>query len=259
MKTLAAINQKGGQAKTTTVFHIGEAAVKAGLRVLYVDNDRQGSLSLLLPSTGSEPGMVSSDLYSKDAVNVIPEQLDSHRSIIRCDKTHDYTVADTMTKLPAMHLRRLAKNFDICLIDTPGSLEGASESRVKASLIAADAVICPVSVGLLEMAGLADLWKFIGNVKKIDNTKLRMMGILPSKVNSKSPEEAQGLQTLRDQFGKVIFPHILHERASVKQSIAKRKPVWVGTRGAGHAKAAAEWKAACHDILINLGVVRNDN
>lgn len=254
MKTLAFVNQKGGQAKSTTAFHVGEAAAKEGKRVLYVDNDLQGSLSLLLPSTGGAPGLLSSGLYDAEPSELMPEFLDASRAIIRCDKTHNF-VGDDVVKFPARHLRRLASHFDVCIIDTPGSL-GA---RVNASLIAADAVLCPVSVGLLEMAGLADLWDFIRQVKsKGLNGKLRMMGMLPSKVNSKSPEEAEGLDSLRQQFGTAIFPHVLYERAAVKQAITKRRPVWVSTRGAGHLKAAKEWKAACNDILINLGVLRDE-
>ncbi|MCY1379614.1 hypothetical protein D9M69_673510 [compost metagenome] len=57
-------------------------------------------------------------------------------------------------------------------------------------------------------------------------------------------------------MGKFILPVILGERAAVKQSIAKRKPVWRGVRGEGHKSAAAEWKTATHTILTNLGVVQ---
>lgn len=253
MKTLAVVNQKGGQAKTTSVFHIGEWAVKNKKRVLYVSLDPQRSLDLLLPSTGGEPGLLSSDLFKSESSKLQPEILDEYRSIIRADKMH-YADLDKAILNPAKHLRAFAKDFDLCVIDTPGSL-GA---RVNAALVAADAVLCPVSVGLLEMAGLADLWAFIDAVRKQKlNARLRVMGMLPSKVNSKSPEEKEGLEILRKQFGAAIFPHVLAERAAVKQSITKRRPVWVSTRGAGHLKAAAEWKAACQAILLNLGVLHN--
>lgn len=251
MKTMAVVNQKGGQAKSTTTFHLAAEAVAQKKRTLVFDNDVQGSLSLLIAATpGNEPGLLSSALYSDEASALKPEVINEYLSIIRVDKAHK-EIADGAMRNPAKHLKHFAKDFDVCFIDTPGALN----SRVISSLIAADVVVCPVSVGLLEMAGLADLWAFIKAVKtKGYNAKLRVMGMLPSKVNPKSPEEQEGLDVLRQQFGSAILPHVLYERAAVKQAITKRRPVWVGTKGAGHLKAAQEWKAACGYILKNLGV-----
>jgi len=252
---MATVNQKGGQSKTVTTYHVGEAARVEKKRLLLVDDDKQGSLSLLHPRVaGAAPGLLSKHLYETELPsNLQPEVLDDTTAIIRADGEWDGATPENRKNF-ADNLRKLVEvhGYELVLIDTPGALN----ERVAAALIAATVVICPVSVGLLEMAGLAKLWGYINAIKtKGLNTKLRVMGMLPSKVNPKSPEEAEGLDFLRNQYGNAILPHVLYERASVKQSIARRKPVWIGTKGAGHLTAAREWKVACNFILKNLGVI----
>jgi len=118
-------------------------------------------------------------------------------------------------------------------------------------------VVCPFAVGLYEADALKELWGYLKTIKTAAyNPKLRLMGLLPSKVNTKSKEEREALQGLRDQLGSVILPLVLAERVAVKQATMKRRPVWKSTRGAGHAKAAAEWREACNYILGNLGEVK---
>lgn len=253
MKILAIANQKGGIGKSTLAAHLAYAAREAALRVLLVDLDKQGSLSLSFPAvTSTGHVLLASGLFEAEASDVLPEPLDDGLAIIRADERLallDGAGVDYIRR-PATHLRQLGQRFDLCLIDTPG-LIGV---KLFAALTAADAVICPVSVGLFESAGLAELWKFIQAVRtKGFNPRLRLMGMIPSKINTRSPEERAGLAALRARFGDAILPELLAERAAVKQAVSRRRPVWLGTRGAGHLRAALEWKAACLSILRNLG------
>lgn len=256
MKTLAVANQKGGVGKSTLTVHLAYAAAEAGLRVLLVDMDKQGSLSLSFPALdGVVPGLVASALFEDEPTDQLPEFIGEHVAIIRANDRLALLdgAGDDFIKRPARQLRRFAQDFDLCLIDTPGLIG----MKLYAALAAADAVICPVSVGLFEIAGLSELWQFIKAVKsKGYNPGLRLMGMIPSKVNTKSREERDGLAALRAQFGTAIMPVMLAERAAVKQAISRRRPVWVATRGAGHLVAAKEWKEACKSILVNLGSIK---
>ena len=259
MKTLVVANQKGGVGKSTVCVGTAYAAIEAQKRVLLVDFDRQGSLSTSFPPTGVDDGAATtaSQLFA-DQANIRPEVLAPGLSILRADDTLSLLsgVNEEGIKRPARYLKELASEFDVCIIDTPGVL-GINPPMTIAALVAANAVVCPFGVGLYESKALADLWAYLSGVRTNGyNPKLRLMGLLPSKVHTSSREEMDALDSLREQFGQVILPLMLGERAAVKQSIAKRKPVWKGTRGSGHLKAAQEWKAATQYILSDLGVIK---
>lgn len=253
MKVLAVANQKGGVGKSTLTVHLAYAALEAGLRVLVVDMDKQGSLSLTFqPSGQAAPGLLASQLYDAEPSGARPEVITDKLSIIRADKALLAVdkAENQVIRRPGPALRRFAEDFDLCLIDTPPLLG----VRLMASLAAADFVVTPVSVGLYELAGVADLIQTIHVVRTQGfNPRLRHVGILPMKTNSRSSEERQALAALREKYRTAVLPETLPERAPVRKAIARRRPVWMATKGQGHQLAGQEWRAACESILGRMG------
>lgn len=253
MKILAIANQKGGVGKSTLTVHLAYAAMEAGKRVLLVDMDKQGSTSLTFPANdGAAPGLVASQLYDEVVNGASPEVLTDRLSIIRADNAllAIDKAENQVIRRPGQALRRLAEGYDLCLIDTPPLLG----VRLMASLTACDFVVTPVSVGLYELAGVADLIHSIHVVRTQGfNPRLRHVGILPMKTNNRSTEEREALAALRERYGAAILPEVLPERAPVRKAIAKRRPVWVATKGQGHMLAAKEWRAACDSVLQRVG------
>ncbi len=259
MKILAVANQKGGVGKSTLTVHLAYAALESGLRVLLVDMDKQGSLSLTFAATGHistasvatrsvPPSLAASSLFDAEPNIGSPEIISDKLSIIRADNglLAIDKAENQVIRRPGAALRRFAKDFDLCLIDTPPLLG----VRLMASLAASDFVVTPVSVGLYELAGVADLMQTIHVVRTQGfNPRLKHVGILPMKTNTRSTEECEGLAALRARYGAAILPESLPERAPVRKAIALRRPVWVSTRGEGHLKAAREWRAACESVL----------
>lgn len=255
-KILAVVNQKGGAAKTTLALHVGYAARRAGLRVLWADLDKQASLSLSVPTNGAQDGVKASELFTFDSIR-LPESVVPDVGIIRADKLQlAKRVKEGMqvTEAAARNLRLLAHDYDLCVIDTPGSL--GEDATTYVALMVADYVVCPFQVGLSELAALQDLWMHIMGVRNSINPKLKVLGLLPCRINTRSREERDFLASLRKQFGTNIMSHVLADRASVKQAVARRVPVWQGTKGDSHRKAGREWLAACEAILNGTGVTK---
>ena len=179
MKTLSIANQKGGVGKSTLAVHLAYAALDAGMRVLLVDMDKQGSMSLSFPAiTDATPGLVASSLYAAEQGEETPEIINDKLSIIRPDLAllNVDKAENKVLRFPAMALRRFADDFDLCIIDTPPLLG----VRLIASLAASDYVVTPVSLGLYELAGVGDLIQTIHVVRTQGlNPKLKHIGILP--------------------------------------------------------------------------------
>ena len=260
MKILAVVNQKGGSGKSTFCAQAAHAGIEAGLRVLLVDLDPQGSLSTAFPSAEEVQGDVStaSALFAEGAT-IAPELVKPGLSIIRKDALLRRLTVDNRAglKRPGAYLKGLHAEFDLVIIDTPGAL-GENVPTTTAALIAADAVVCPFAVGVFEAEPLGQLWQHLQEIVSGGlNPRLRVLGLLPSKVNTASREELSALDDLQAHpyVGKFVLPVVLSEKAAVKQSIARGRAVWRGVRGNGHRTAAAEWQAATSMVLKNLGVI----
>lgn len=252
MKILVVANQKGGVGKSTLTAHLAYAAREAGQRVLLVDMDRQGSLTMTFPGTGGE-GIVASQLYQATLpADAGIEMIEEGFGIVRADAgLLDVDRADnTVAKLPRAALQRFAGHFDLCLIDTPPLLG----IRLVSSLAAADYVVTPLSIGVYELAGLNDLMQTMQALRvKGVNQHAKHIGFVPVNINTRSTAEREGLAMLRKSYGEAVLTQVaLPSRAAVKKAVAARKPVWQSTRGAGHQAAGNEWHAACRLILKRM-------
>jgi chromosome partitioning protein len=245
MKKLVIANQKGGVGKTTLTLHIAQYAASQGLRVLLVDFDNQGSLSLYFRAIS---GLVASSLFVVSGGDERPFAVSDNLHIVRADAAllSVDKGSNDLIKLPKLTLKRFDDDYDICIMDTAGALG----VRMTSALTAADFVITPVNVGLFEMAAIADLFATIQQVKMSGfNPRLKHAGIIPMKTNARSKDEMAGLETLRSHYGQIISACSLTERAAVKKAVAGRLPVWERVRGVSHKKAATEWLEVCNQIV----------
>lgn len=255
MPIIAIVNPKGGQAKTTLAVHLAHAAVRAGRAVLLTDLDSQASLSLSFPPAHSVGRGNAADLFGGGSAPV-PEAIDGDMQILRADKHKLRAVPsqdDAAARLAATRLRTLTPSDALCIVDTKGTLDGTTTA---AALYAADFVVCPFELGAYEADALRDLSAHLRHAKSSGiNPKLRVLGLLPTRVNTRSTLEVEALEDLRRTLGDQILPVTLPQRTAVKQATMRCLPVWQSPNGEAHRKAAHEWLTACNLILQRAGVL----
>ena len=261
MKIVAVANPKGGIGKSAVSVNIAHESAEQELPTIRVDFDKQGSFSLAHPhGPDYDPAkryFKASDLFygPEHSAGAELEFIAPGQAIIRADYDGLYkleSAPDEYAKRPARFLRQFSGQFKVGVIDTPGVIG----MLLKAGLTAADAVVCPLTLGLYDTAGLAQLWQIIKAIKTGGyNPKLRMIGMLPSRVNTRDKMVMAELEALRKHptFGPAILPFMLAERVPVARAINLRLPVWRGAKTVSHKAAGQEWKAACGHVLTSLG------
>jgi chromosome partitioning protein len=261
MKSVAVVSPKGGNGKTAVSDNLVRKSVESNERTLAVDFDKQGSLSKAHPRTAdpSKRYITLLDLFGTldDLEGAELEYLKPGLAIIRVEpKDFDALLklegmSDEMAKRPARILREFADQFDVGVYDTPGSIN----QFLKAAMTAASAVVCPLKIGLYDTDALAQLWKFMALIRTRGfNPKLRLLGMIPSLVDTRDKLELDALQKLREhpQFGPTIWPFMLAHRVPVSRAINMRRAVWEGAKSKSHKDAAEHWTGACERVLASL-------
>jgi chromosome partitioning protein len=156
---IAFANQKGGVAKTTSTVNLGAALREHGLRVLAVDMDPQGNLTMSqgIDTEGLEKSMYDVLVHRTPIEDVIHErELDVAVSTIDLAGA-EMALAQMIGRERALQraLDPVRERYDYILIDTPPSLGLLTIN----SLTASEGVIVPVQCEYLSLRGLLQLEK----------------------------------------------------------------------------------------------------
>ena len=193
-KVIAVSNQKGGTAKTTSCVNLGIGLAKAGKRVLLIDTDPQGSLSISLGYP--EPDEMEKTLATLMLKVVNDEELCFEDYIIHHNEGVDIIPANielsaievSLVNVMSRELilkqlvERIKGAYDFVVIDCMPSLGMMTIN----ALACADAVLIPVQAAYLPVKGLQQLIKTIGRVKRQLNPKLKIEGILLTMVDNRT-------------------------------------------------------------------------
>ena len=198
-------NQKGGVAKTTTTLNLAVAFAESGHDVLVVDLDPQGNLTM---SQGIDPDKVERSMYDV-LVNHMPiRDIIVSREIDVAVSSIDLAGAEIAMSAQIGRERSLEKAFkaieddyDFICIDTPPSLGLLTINALTAS----DKVIVPVQCEYLSMRGLVQLQNTLEMIRENLNPRVRIEGILPTMLDSRTVHAKEAVEILEENFGELVF------------------------------------------------------
>jgi chromosome partitioning protein len=229
-RVIAFANQKGGVAKTTTTLNLGVAFAEQGFKVLLVDLDPQGNLTM---SQGWNPDEIERSMF-----DVLVHRL----PITEIIRTNEIDVAVASIDLAGAEmslssmigreraldkaLQAVQEDYDYILIDTPPSLGLLTIN----AFVAAQGVIVPVQCEYLSLRGLVQLENTLMMIRENLNPNVSIQGILPTMFDKRLLHAREAVEILRENFGDLVLQTkikktVRYAEAPVKgQSILKYDP-----------------------------------
>ena len=211
MPIIAVANQKGGVGKTTTTLNLGAALQEAGKRVLLVDLDPQGNLSVaagiadidsIHPSIGdllaltargrasSGPNIDDAVVASASGMNVVPSN-----SALSAAELGLVSALNRESALASI-LKPAEANYDYILIDCLPSLGLLAINALRA----ASGIVIPVQADFLAVQGLAQIFETIAAVREQLNPELNILGVLLTLVDQRTAHSREVVKTVRSSL-----------------------------------------------------------
>jgi chromosome partitioning protein len=198
-------NQKGGVAKTTTTLNLGVAFKERGLRVLVVDLDPQGNLTM---SQGWNPDDVERSMFDVLVHGAPIDEVIRQAEVDVAVSSIDLAGAELALSSQIGRERALAKallpvreRYDYILIDTPPSLGLLTIN----AFVAADGVIVPVQCEYLSLRGLVQLESTLSMIREHLNPDVSIEGILPTMYDRRVLHSREAVEILQENFGDLVF------------------------------------------------------
>ncbi len=253
-KVIALCNQKGGVGKTTTTISLGAALAELGRRVLLVDFDPQGSLSVGLGLNPHEIGLsVYNLLLERD---VVLEDVICKTNIAGMDlapSNIDLSAAEVQLVQEVAREQALSRvlapaiaDYDVVLIDCQPSLGLLTIN----ALTAADGVIVPLECEYFALRGVALLKDTIEKVGERLNPRLEILGLLGTMFDGRTLHSREVLKTLVDGWGDDVFHTVIRRTVKFSDSTVAGEPITTYAPASPGAQAyrqlALEVLARCH-------------
>lgn len=207
-RTLAVASQKGGVGKTTTVANLGSALVELGRRVVLVDLDPQACLTF---SVGLDPDALELSVHDVllgrvSARTAVLSTADPGPDIMPATIDLAGSEALLMTRTGREFALRtalgdLADDYDTVLLDCPPALGVLTLN----ALTAADHVLIPLQCETLSHRGVGQLLDTVGDVQRITNRDLVVLGVLPTLYDGRTNHARAVLADVAERYGVAVL------------------------------------------------------
>ena len=198
-------NQKGGVAKTTTTLNLAVAFKEQGYRVLVIDLDPQGNLTM---SQGMNPDAIERSMFDVLVHRLPISEIIHPAEIDVAVSSIDLAGAELALSSMIGRERALEKSllevrdtYDFIMIDTPPSLGLLTIN----AFVAATGVIVPVQCEYLSLRGLVQLENTLAMVLENLNPDVKIEGILPTMFDRRTLHSREAVEILEENFGDLVF------------------------------------------------------
>ncbi|HSS04706.1 MAG TPA: AAA family ATPase [Solirubrobacterales bacterium] len=247
-EVIAFANQKGGVAKTTTTLNLAVAFAESGHRVLCIDLDPQGNLTM---SQGIDPDKVEKSLYDVLVHDMPISEIIVKREIDIAVASIDLAGAEIAmsTKIGRERslekaLREVSGDYDFVCIDTPPSLGLLTIN----ALTAANRVIVPVQCEYLSMRGLVQLQNTLKMIQENLNPDVRIEGILPTMLDTRTVHAKEAVEILEENFGDLVFKSRIRKAIKFAEAPVKGASV---LKYDSQSNAAGYYRELAKEVLAN--------
>lgn len=222
-KVVAFANHKGGTAKTTTVMNLGVVLAEKGLKVLLIDLDPQGSLSIgfgFNPFNADEHNtyeLLIDRSPARKLTKKVRENLYLIPSDMRLDDARDTIFIRTRRDdVLRDALKSVREDYDFILLDCRPSIDILTINAFSAS----DSVVIPMSCEFLAMAGVSQALVKIAIKGKEANPDIEVLGVLPTRFDTRVKNSFKVLeetkQSLHGRFR--VFDVYIREGVRAKEA-----------------------------------------
>ncbi len=255
-KIIAIFNQKGGVGKTTTTINLGASLAEFGRRVLLVDFDPQGGLSLGLGVNAHALPLEQTVYYAlmtptAHIENIVLKSLVPGLDFLPANR--DLGTAETTLGAEIggqQYLKRsltsLRDYYDVILIDCQPTM---GQLAINA-LVAADEVIVPLQCEYFALHGFIELKTNLDKVKSFLNPNLNLIGILATMYDKKTSHNRQVLERILEQFPNDVFETIIAKTIRFPETTVVGEPI---TTYASSSDGAALYRRLARELIARGG------
>jgi chromosome partitioning protein len=228
-RVVAVCNQKGGVGKTTTTINLGAALAEHGRRVLLVDFDPQGALSVGL---GIQPHELDATVYNLlmernitardvlfktnvDGMDLLPSNIDLSGAEVQL--VHEVGREFVLGRV----LAPVIPDYDVILIDCQPSLGLLTVN----ALTAAHGVIVPLECEFFSLRGVALLIDTVDKVRERLNPDLRLDGILATMYDGRTLHGREVYARVLEAFGDAVFDTVISRTVRFPETTVAGEPI----------------------------------